>query len=332
MIRPPVAAVLLLAGLLEAGAARADDPAAAQALFTEAKKLMASGDYATACPKLEESERLAPAMGTKFNLADCYEHTGRIASAWAAFLSVAASAKNASQAAREKAARDRASALEPKLSRLAVVVPDATRVDGLEVKRDDVVVGPAEWGEAMPVDPGAHTIAATAPHKRAWKGIVEVEGNAARAKMIVPALEDEPAPTAPPNATPTPSATPSPSAPPPLPPPETGSSSTLGWVLVGAGAASIAGGVVFWSMRSSVQSRLDSECGPDQQHCPPSATDDIANGHTYTALSLGLLGLGVLGAGGGAFLLLSSGSSHGQAASSLRVVPGLGGARVVGTF
>ena len=88
---------------------------------------MSAGKYDDACPKLEESQRLAPAIGTKFNLADCYEHTGRLASAWAAFLSVAASAKNANQGAREKAARDRAAALEPKLSRLAVVVPDASQ-------------------------------------------------------------------------------------------------------------------------------------------------------------------------------------------------------------
>ena len=99
--------------VLPSGSARADDPAGAQALFSEAKKLMSAGKYAEACPKLEESQRIAPATGTKFNLGDCYEHVGRSASAWAAFLSVAASARNANQGAREKAARDRAKALEP---------------------------------------------------------------------------------------------------------------------------------------------------------------------------------------------------------------------------
>jgi len=63
------------------GDARAADAPAAQALFDEAKRAMADGRWAEACPKLEESERLDPSIGTAFNLARCYEHVGRIASA-----------------------------------------------------------------------------------------------------------------------------------------------------------------------------------------------------------------------------------------------------------
>ena len=282
-------ALVAVSVTLAAPPARADDPAAAQALFTEAKKLMSAGKYADACPKLEESQRLAPATGTKFNLADCYEHTGRTASAWAGFLSVASSAKNASQGAREKAARDRAAALEPKLSRIAVVVPAPSRVTGLAVTRDGAPVGDAEWGESMPVDPGEHTVAASAPGKRGWKAVVEVDGVASTAKVIVPALDDEPvAPPPPP-----PAVTPATTSPAPTnAPPPSGSSKTVGWVFLGAGAAAVAGGAVTWGLRGSAESKLQNECGPNGKSCPPSATNEIANGKTYDALGVGLFALG----------------------------------------
>jgi hypothetical protein len=311
-----------------------DDAASAQALFNEGKKLMTSGKYADACPKLEESQRLAPAIGTKFNLADCYEHTGRLASAWAAFLSVAAAAKNASQGPREKAARDRAAALEPKLPRMAVAVPDASKAQGMEVRRDGDVIGEAEWGEAMPVDPGEHTVTATAPGKRAWKGIVEVQGAASVAKVIVPPMDDEPvAPT--PTALPTSTPTTTPTAPPA--PTATPTSKTPGWVLLAAGGASLVGGGVFWALRSSESSKLTGECGPTGQSCPSSASSDISSGKTYDAVSVGLFVVGGACVVAGATWLLTAG--HGEATGSANgavvlptLGPGVAGASVAGRF
>jgi hypothetical protein len=318
------ASLLAASVTLVAPLAHADDPASAQALFTEAKTLMTAGKYADACPKLEESQRLATATGTKFNLADCYEHTGRTASAWAGFLSVASSAKNASQGAREKAARDRAAALEPKLSRLAVVVPAPSRAAGLAVTRDGESVGDAEWGESMPIDPGEHTVEAKAPGKHTWKAIVEVQGVGSVAKVIVPALDDEP--VAPPIATPTATATPISTA---TPTSDTtassGSSKIPGWIFLGAGAAAIAGGAVTWALRGSTESKLESECGAGGKSCPAGATNDIANGKTYDALGVGLFALGgacVLA--GASWLLLAGHSSEHASIGRAAIVPAIG--------
>src|SRR5258705_13207662 len=100
--------LLLLAALgLSSAAARAQsgDSAVAQALFDQAKQLLADGRTAEACPKLEESQRLEPRSGTLINLARCYEQLGRLASAWSKYIEAATSAKASGNTEREAVAR-----------------------------------------------------------------------------------------------------------------------------------------------------------------------------------------------------------------------------------
>ena len=159
--------------------------AAAQAHFDEGRQLAASGDYAAACPKLVESLHLDPTIGTRFYLAECFEHAGKLASAWTYYLEAADAAKAAGQKGREKFANDRAEALRPRVPRLALKVPDAARaVAGLSLTRDGVAVGEAQWGTPIPVDLGAHTIAASAPGKQPWTARIDVgqEGQLRNAK------------------------------------------------------------------------------------------------------------------------------------------------------
>jgi hypothetical protein len=168
---------------------RATDVAAAQELFDEARGLAHAGKFAEACPKFEESERLDAGPGTEFNLADCYEHAGRTASAWAQFMAVADSLHAIGQREREKIARDRARALEAKLSKLAVNVGSGARVSGLEVKRDGVILGDAQWGSGVPVDPGKHVILAAAPGRQTWQQTVVVGADGKNVTVDVPALD-----------------------------------------------------------------------------------------------------------------------------------------------
>jgi len=312
-----------------ASPAYADDTATAQALHDEAKALIAKGSWAPACPKLEESYRLSPAIGTRYKLADCYEHTGRTASAWAHFLGVASTAKAAGQADREKEARARAAALEPKLSRLAIVVPEASRAAGLEIKRDGQVVGAPQWGEALPIDPGAHEVTASAPGKRVYRAQIDV-GEAATTKVIVPALEADGARTAELPPAPSPSTTATIAPPPPPPPPESGlSRSTVGWGFVAGGGVSLVGGTVFWILRSSKVSTLEGECGAGGHACPASAAGDIADGKTYNALGVGMFALGTVCVGIGAAILLTGGHKE-KAGASAHVVPVAGNAPGLG--
>src|SRR5271165_4618178 len=229
MIRSRCAATWVAVGLCLAvsGSARAQtsgSDVAATALFDEGRKLMAAHDYANACPKLAESQRLAPSGGTLLNLAECYEKNGQTASAWAAWKDAASRANAAGKADIEKQASDRATALEPTLAKLAITLAAGSDVTGLQVKRDGVLVGHAEFGTALPVDPGSHTVEASAPGKQPWSTKVDVAARQKDASVAV-TLVDAPAAAPPPVVAPVPG--PNPQQPPPPPQPtETSSWST----------------------------------------------------------------------------------------------------------
>jgi hypothetical protein len=193
-----------LALIASAGPSRASDSAAAQALFDAAKKLMAAQQYAEACPKFEESLRLDPALGTLLNLAVCLETEGKLASAWSAFLDLAAKAAATAQKARERIGRDRAAALAPRLPKIVVTAPHAT--PNVQITRDGIRVGPAQLGTEIPTDPGMHTFAASAVGMQPWFASVSVtEGRTST--IVVPELvpivgEPAPEPVHPPPARP----------------------------------------------------------------------------------------------------------------------------------
>jgi hypothetical protein len=182
--------VCVAAGSLPGRALGAPGPteqAAAQVLFDEGKALAQAGNYAVACPKFEESQRLDPRIATEFKLADCFEHAGRTASAWVHFLSVATATAALHDAAREEVARARAKALEPRLSRLSIQV-NAGDTAGLVLRRDGAEVGRAQWATPVPIDPGAHVVEAAAPGRIAWKTTITVADGDATASVAIPEL------------------------------------------------------------------------------------------------------------------------------------------------
>ena len=183
----PVLGLLLASVALAPLPARAEDAVSpARQLFVDARKLATDGKYAEACPKFEESLRLEVGVGTQFNLADCWEHIGRTASARALFLGAAASAKAAGQTDREQVLRDRAAALEPRLSRLVI---DVQATDSkLSVKRNDLPLEDDTWGKAVAVDPGKYTITARAPGKQTFEKQVEVTAATPLITVEVPEL------------------------------------------------------------------------------------------------------------------------------------------------
>lgn len=172
---------------------RASDPATAQALFDQARKLMTEERWSEACPKLEESQRLDPAGGTLLHLALCREREGRIATAWALYQDALSQAKRDGRKDRAKIAQERIDVLGPRLPKMRVRVAAQNRtLPGFRLVRDEVTVGEAQWGESVPVDPGARVLRAEAEGRKPWSTKVDVSKGPTEITVDVPELEIDP--------------------------------------------------------------------------------------------------------------------------------------------
>lgn len=186
------ASIVVSACLLAPSVAMAGDSeggaAAAESLFQEARKAMDAKRYADACPKFLASQKLAPAIGTLLNLADCYEKNNQLASAWARFHEAIALAQRLNRPNREQTARERADKIEPKLIKLSIL----SRASGIDVKLDGNVIDPAALGTPIPVDSGKHTVEASAKGKKTYNTSVEVSEKNKSPSVEIPPLEDAP--------------------------------------------------------------------------------------------------------------------------------------------
>ncbi len=162
----------------------------AEALFDSGLELMRAGEFTAACQKLEESQRVDPGVGTLLYLAECYELEGRTASAWATFREAAAIAGAEGHHEREAQGTERAQRLEPLLSRVTLeVAPESRRVEGLTIRRGDVVVSARTWDTPLPVDPGDYQVVVSAPGYRSRTLPLHVGPDADRVVLPIPPLE-----------------------------------------------------------------------------------------------------------------------------------------------
>jgi serine/threonine-protein kinase len=305
-------ALLVLAVLPPDARAQANDAAAAQALFNDAKRLMNAGQIAAACPKFAESQRLDPGIGTMLWLAECHAKTGRNASAWALFSEAEALARKTNDP-RAAVARDEARKLEPKLSKLVIEVPVESASD-LEVKRDGVALGKPLWGTPIPTDPGVHRISASAPEKKTWEGEVTVPRDGGSATIKIPPLEAAPKVA---------------SVEAPAPAIDTTRGRTqrvIGVAVIGLGLAGAAVGTYFGLRAGSKDDESKANC--DATGCLPSGYDarkDALTSATISDVAFIVAGAAVIG---GAVLYLTA-PKPGTPRTSIAAAPLAGGGAAV---
>jgi hypothetical protein len=325
----PAIAFVLAAGLVSAAAgdARAEpsegSAAAAESLFQEARKLIDAKRFSEACPKLVASHKLAPAVGTLLNLADCYERAGQLASAWVRFHEAIALAQRLGRPDREKTAKDRADKLEPRLIRLTIVSQET----GTEVKLDGNVLDPAVLGTAVPVDSGKHSIEATAKGKKPFTTTIDVSDRVRAPSVEIPALDVDPeavkASAAAANVD-------------SHPPEEKGSDGSgqriASYALMGVGAVGLGVGAVFGLKTSSTWSDAKTHCtGVECDRTGVQLATDAKNAGTVSTIAF-IAGGALLA--GGAVLFFTAPSAPAKTGSSrdVRVGVGLGSVTLRGSF
>jgi len=170
----------------------ASEKAAAEALFQQASALIAKDQLAEACPKLEASQDLDPALGTMLRLADCYDRAGKSASAWALFQEAASLAASVNQSDREAIAAQRARELAARLSKIELKIHRDNWASTLSVSVNGITIPSASWDTPIPVDPGPQRIEASAPGRRSWWTTIEASKGPALSVVEVPKLAPAP--------------------------------------------------------------------------------------------------------------------------------------------
>lgn len=189
-----VVASALLVSVAFIRPALAESPAPvgrAEALFVAGKALLERHEYVRACPLLKDSFDLDPGTGALLALAICFEGQGKLASAAAAYQTVAARAAEEQRADRVEVARNRGDALKEQLSTITIVPPvDGSLPAGFSIRRDGAPVEAAQLAVPLPFDGGEHVIDASATGKKAWSARVWLATAGDRRIVTVPTLED----------------------------------------------------------------------------------------------------------------------------------------------
>lgn len=335
-IPAPALALTLLAS---SGLAEPRDTVAADALFRDGRALMKQKKLAEACPKLAESYRLDPAVGTLFNLAQCEEDLGRLAHAFERWQAVVDALSVGGKLADKRlpVARQHVADLDKKVPRLTLRIKKGSPEDTI-VLRDGVEIRGAGLGTPLPVDPGDHTLLARAAYKKDGVTKVTLAPGDAKELEVAPGEEDGTRPKPPPPTTAAPPATSSAPPPPKAPPPASstaprpvelttsGSSRrTMGYVALGVGGLGILGGGVTALLLSSKQSTVDEHCSADTKRCDAEGASAASSGRTLLKVNTALFAVGVVGAGVGTYLVVTS---DGRRTTGLTLAPTVGGAAV----
>ena len=265
--------VVLVVACLACAAAAAASPAAAEgdheqavATFQAARAAIAAGDCASAIPKLEESLAYEPSVGAHLSIADCYEQVDLVA-AWRK-LQEAAELAAAKNDPREGIARDRAAALEPRLSMLRFAfTPAGADLSALAVRIDGSLEPLLRRRGSIATTPGAHEIEVSLPHKKTWRGRL-VAGSAGTVVEVDVPIQDDVATVPGPAA-----ATARLRGAPKSPVDETSrgrAQRTAALWTGGAGLAGIVAGAVFGVIALSDNAQLRDACNLNLNECPGS--------------------------------------------------------------
>jgi hypothetical protein len=253
--------LVVLAPVLAASMARADEGTTALAQLKRGYALKQSGQCAQAIAYFLDSERLDAQPKTLLNLSDCEVQVGDLVAARQHALEGGELARRLGDRVLVSVADQRLTKLDVRVPRLTIRVASGAPAD-TTVSRDRAALGAASMGVALPVNPGTHVVVASAEGRtdRRYE-VVVTEGSRptldaepgeelAAPRTVASASTETPASDGVSHAEPRPPEEPGGTQAASLATDAVASSSwstgkTVGVVLVGAGLAGVAVGSVF---------------------------------------------------------------------------------------
>lgn len=177
--------------LATASTATAQNSADADKLFDKGKALMGQNKFAEACTAFEDSQRLAAATTTAMNLANCREKNEQLATAHEMFMQIAKELEGKPESKKlREVALQRAATLQPRLSKITLIIPSASQVRGLEIQLDSKVIPASQWNQPIPLDGGMYKLIARADDRIEWTTTVGLSPSGDTKTIEVPTLTE----------------------------------------------------------------------------------------------------------------------------------------------
>jgi hypothetical protein len=339
----------VVAALSISSAARADEPSAAdvgaaRAMGQEGVKLAEAGNCAEAVEKLSRAEKLFHAPTTLFHLGDCQVKLGKVVEGTENLNRVvreelAPNAPKAFKDAQERA-KKALEAARPKIAKLKIAVAAPGDAE-LSVTIDGEKLPTANLNVNRPIDPGEHTVEASAPGYVTARAKVRLqEGGVDSVALTLErdpnAVAVAPVPAPKPAGTPPPAAASAPTTP-ASPQQDTGATESPGapnrvpaYVALGVGGAGLVLGTITGLVALGKKGALDDNCA--SKVCPPAEESSLDSTKTMATVSTIGFGVGLVGLAVGGYLWFSAPSSKSANKPSVTPVVGLGSLGLSGRF
>ncbi len=289
----------------------------ARTLYNQGLEQEAAGQWAGALATFEDVARIKMTPQVRYHVARCKEHLGRLNEALGGYRLAEHEARATEKALdvlpEIEAALETLEARIPKL-----IVERGEGTDAATLELDGVVLGHAQIGKPVHVDPGPHRVRVVLPDRRTFQRTLYVkEGETQQVILDVPpdlqpesaTGEDDAAAVADEDARPgAPDARVS------------GGASPWPWIALGVGAAGFVVAGVFHGQASEAEDELDLACR--DRVCPDTVEDVQARGERQALIRDVSLGVGVVGVVAGVTLFVVGGSK--QEGVSVRARGGAG--------
>ncbi len=282
----------------------------ARAKFQQATEQEQAGNYAGALAAFREVGQVKMTPQVRYHIAFCEAKLGKLVTALGGYELALQNAQEVGPGF-EKEVRTAAEELRARIPKLTITRGKGASAARIEI--DGVTLGQSSVGTPMPVDPGPHLVEATVGGSKGFSETVEVaEGDTKSIEIVIESSDVAPSSGPAPSGGPTTE--------------DTGakresSSLALPLVVGGIGVASLAASGVFFLMKNDKVSQLDDACGPNRDQCPADSQSTYDDAKRFNTFSQVALGVGVVGVGVAATLLLTRKSSKAPEKSGLSVTP-----------